>query len=345
MASETMQALVKAEPGTGMEPRKVPTPDPGPGEVRLRVKSVGIDGGVEQLIYDWHESKHYYADYLPQIFGHEFAGVVDALGPDVSTVDEGDRVAVEPGIVCGECRNCRAGKRSLCVSDDRQAIGLDTDVDGALAEYIVVPEETCYTFDDSLSFDVGVFLELLGLGVHAVENSGLEPGDSAAITGPGSAGMGILVAARAAGAGPITVVGTEADTTNRLPTAETMGATHTRTAEDGLDDEVDVFFEASGAPAALSEGVEHTRAGGEIVQVGVFHDNRTVDVDLNRLVRRGVDVTTVYGRRDSSWRRAREIATRIDCSPVVGPAFDMAEYERGFDAVREREGIKVTLHP
>jgi len=343
--SSTMQALVKTEPGQGMQLEEVPKPEPGPGEVRLRVESVGIDGGVEQLIYDWHESKHHYADHLPQIFGHEFAGVVDALGSEVSHCAEGDRVAVEPAIVCGECRNCRAGKRSLCESPDRTAIGLDTDVDGALAEYVVVPEETCYTFDESLSFDVGVFLELLGLGVHAVETAGLEPGDSVAITGPGSAGMGILVAAVAAGAGPVTVVGTEADTAHRLPTAETVGATYTRTIDEGLDGDVDVFFEASGAPSALAEGVEHARAGGEIVQVGVFHGDRTVDVDLNRLVRNGIDVRTVYGRSDSSWRRAREIATRVDCSPIVGPAFDVNEYERGFDAVREREGIKVTLHP
>lgn len=346
MTPDTMQALVKAEPGTGMQLQDVPVPDPGPGEVRLRVKSVGIDGGVEQLIYDWHPSKHYYGEYLPQIFGHEFAGVVETTGPGVTSCAEGDRVAVEPAIVCGECRNCRAGKRSLCESPDRKAIGLDTDVDGALAEYIVVPEATVYPFDESLSYDVGTFLELLGLGVHAVEHSRLEPGDSVAITGPGSAGMGILVAALAGGAQPVTVVGTEADEAYRLPTAASVGATRTRTIDEGpLATDVDVFFEASGAPSALSTAVESTRPGGQIVQVGVFHSDETVAVDLNHLVRNGIDLQTVYGRSDSSWRRACDIARQIDCSPIVGPAFDMAEFEKGFDAVRDREGIKVTLHP
>lgn len=343
---ETMRALVKTEPGRGMTLEDVSIPDPGPGEVRLRVKSVGIDGGVEQLIYDWHESKHFYEDYLPQIFGHEFSGVVDTVGPDVTTVSGGERVAVEPAIVCGECRNCRAGKRSLCLSPDRSAIGLDTDIDGALAEYVVVPEETLYVFDDSLSFDVGTFLELVGLGVHGVENSGLEPGDSVAITGPGSAGLGTLVATRAAGATPITVLGAEVDAERRLPIAEELGADRTLvTGEEPLEEPVDVFFEASGAPVALDTAVEHTRPGGEIVQIGVFHGDRTVPVDMNALVTDGIDLTTVYGRTDSSWRRAIAIAHEIDCSPAVGPAFDMDEYEKGFDAVRNREGIKVTLHP
>ena len=344
----TMRALVKTEPEPGMTLQDVPRPDPGPGEVRVRVRSVGIDGGVEQLIYDWHHSKHHYADDLPQIFGHEFAGVVDATGPDVSAVAEGDRVAVEPAIVCGECRNCRAGKRSLCESPDRRAVGLDTDHDGALAEYTIVPEETCYVFPDALSFDVGTFLELVGLGVHAVEQSSLRPGDRVAIAGPGSAGLGTLIAARAAGASPTVVVGTEADAGTRLPVAEQLGADRTLLADDVERDtyaDVDVFFECSGSPAALENGLRNVRAGGEVVQVGVFHGERRVEVDLNRAVTNGIHLKTVFGRSDSGWHRAIAIAQDIDTSPAVGPAFEFEDYEAAFDAMRAREGVKVTLHP
>lgn len=344
----TMRALVKAEPGTGMTLRDVPVPEPGADEVRLRVRSVGIDGGVEQLIYDWHPSQHHYAEDLPQIFGHEFSGVVDAVGPDVSSVAGGERVAVEPAVVCGECRNCRAGRRSLCESDDRRAVGLDTDFDGALAEYVVVPETTLYAFPDDLSFDVGTFLELVGLGVHAVETSVLEPGDGAAIAGPGSAGLGTLVAARAAGASPITVIGTEDDRGTRLPIAETLGADRTLLADEverGTYEDVDVFFEASGSPSALIDGVRNVRSGGEVVQVGVFHGERRVEVDLNRMIVDGIDLKTVFGRSDSSWHRAIAIAERVDCSPAVGPAFPLSEYGDAFDAMRNREGVKVTLHP
>lgn len=347
-SDSTMRALVKTEPEPGMTLQDVPIPEPGPGEVRVRVKSVGIDGGVEQLIYDWHHSKHHYEDELPQIFGHEFAGIVDAVGPEVGTVGGGERVAVEPAIVCGECRNCRAGKRSLCESPDRRAVGMDTDHDGALAEYTIVPEETLYVFPETLSFDVGTFLELVGLGVHALEQSSLRPGDRVAISGPGSAGLGTLIAARAAGASPVTVIGTDADAGTRFPIAEELGADRTLFAEEierGTYDDVDVFFECSGSAAALEDGLRNVRAGGEVVQVGVFHGERRVEVDLNRAVTNGIHLKTVFGRSDSSWQRAIAIAQEIDTSPAVGPAFPFEEYAAAFDAMREREGVKVTLHP
>lgn len=343
---ERMTALVKTDPSPGMVLQEVPVPEPGPGEVRLRVKSVGIDGGAEALIYDWHPAKHHYEPHLPQIFGHEFAGVVDAVGPDVTGCEVGDRVAVEPGITCGRCRNCRAGDPSLCTADSRRSIGLDVDVDGALAEYVTVPVGTVYRFPDSLSYDEGTFLELLGLGVHAVELSDLEPGDRIAVSGPGSVGLSALIAGIAGGAREAAMVGAGVDTGSRLPIAEQMGATETLNIEEGsLDDPVDIFFEASGHESALDEAVRATRKGGRIVQIGIFHDADTVPVDLNHLVRSGITYETVYGRRDSSWRRAIAVATGTDLSPVVGPSFEMEDYERAFEAVRNREGIKVTLHP
>ncbi|MDF9746190.1 zinc-dependent alcohol dehydrogenase [Natrinema salsiterrestre] len=344
-ATDRMTALVKTTPEPGMALESVPVPEPGPGEVRIRVESVGIDGGAEALIYDWHESKRHYADALPQLFGHEFAGTVDAIGPDVDGVATGERVAVEPIVGCGHCRCCRSGSFAIC--PDRRILGLDTELDGALAEYAVVPRETIYPIG-SLSADEGVFLELLGLAVRGIERSGFEPGDSVAITGPGPVGIGALVAAVAGGASSITVAGTDADRGDRLPLARQLGATRTVVTddvEDGLEEDVDVFIEAAGHPDAFSLAASSTRRGGEIVQIGIFHGAETVPVDLTRLVRRGVSITTVYGRRDSSWRRAIAIAGDTDLSPALGPSYPLEDYEDAFEATRQREGIKITLRP
>ncbi|MFC7318705.1 zinc-dependent alcohol dehydrogenase [Halomarina halobia] len=343
-ATDRMTALLKTRPEPGMTLESVPVPEPGPGDVRIRVESVGIDGGAEALIHDWHESKRHYADELPQLFGHEFAGTIDATGSDVDGVAAGERVAVEPVVGCGRCRCCRSGSSSIC--PDRRILGLDPEIDGALAEYAVVPREALYPIG-SLSADEGVFLELLGLAVHGIERSSFEPGDSVAITGPGAVGIGALVAAVAGGASSITVVGTEADRRDRLPLARELGATRAVTVEDAAEgtEDVDVFVEASGHPEALSLASSATRRGGEIVQIGIFHGAETVPVDLTRLVRRGVSVTTVYGRRDSSWRRAIAIAEGVDLSPALGPAFPLADYEAAFEATRQRKGVKITLHP
>ncbi|SER39005.1 zinc-dependent alcohol dehydrogenase [Natrinema salaciae] len=344
-ATDRMTALLKTTPEPGMRLESIPVPEPGPGEVRIRVESVGIDRGAEALIYDWHESKRHYADELPQLFGHEFAGTIDATGPDVDGIATGERVAVEPVVGCGRCRCCRSGSFSIC--PDRRIVGLDPALDGALAEYAVVPAETVYPIG-SLSADEGVFLELLGLAVHGIERSGFEPGDSVAITGPGAVGIGALVAAVAGGASSITVVGADADREDRLPLARELGATRAVASEeltDGLDEAVDVFIEAAGHPDAFSLASSSTRRDGEIVQIGIFHGAETVPVDLTRLVRRGVSITTVYGRRDSSWRRAIAIAADTDLSPALGPSFPLADYADAFEATRRREGIKITLHP
>ncbi len=343
--TERMTALVKTKPEPGMDLESVSVPEPGPGEVRIRVESVGIDGGAEALIYDWHESKHHYADDLPQLFGHEFAGVVDATGADVDDVPTGERVAVEPILGCGHCRCCRSGSFAIC--PDRRILGLHPELDGALAKYAVVPRDSIYQIG-SLSAEEGVFLELLGLAVRGFERSEFKAGDSVAITGPGPVGIGALVAAVAGGASSITVVGTEADREDRLPLARELGATRTVVTddiEDGLDEEVDVFIEASGHPNAFSLAASSTLRGGEIVQIGIFHGAETVPADLTRLVRRGVSVTTVYGRRDSSWRRAIAIAENTDLSPALGPSFPLEAYEDAFEAARQRAGIKITLQP
>ena len=344
-ATEQMTALLKtrAEPGLTLE--TVPVPEPGPCEVRIRVESVGIEGGAEALIYDWHESKHHYADDLPQLFGHEFAGTVDKIGHGVDGVSTGERVAVEPIVGCGHCRYCRSGSFAIC--PDRYILGLDTAVDGALAEYVVVSRDTIYPIG-SLRADVGVFLELLGLAVHGIERSSFEPGDSVAIAGPGPVGIGALVVAVAGGASSVTVVGTDADRGDRLPLSRELGATRAVTAEavaDGLETAVDVFVEASGHPDALSLASSATRRGGEIVQIGIFHGAEAVPVELTNLVRREVSLVPVYGRRDSSWRRAIAIAEGADLSPALGPAFPLEEFDDAFDAARNREGIKITLHP
>ena len=351
-AENRMTVLEKREAGEGMTLGERPVPTPGEREVRIAVRSVGIDGGVEGPFYRWEESYHRYEPHLPQVFGHEFAGVVDAVGPRVEDWNGGERVAVEPRISCGNCRNCREGYRNLCTNETgfsphgRKSIGIDTEVPGALAEYVIVPARNLYSLPEGVTFDEGVFLELLAIGVHGVDVSSLGVGDRVAITGPGSAGLSGLIAAREAGASEIVMIGADADEGTRLPIAREMGATSTRNAADGaLEVPVDVFLEASGHQSALRLAESSIRPGGELVQIGVYHGSERVPIDVNGLVNEEISVQTVNARRESDWRRTLAIAPSVDLSPVVGPAFDMINYEDGFGAEAERAGVKIVLHP
>lgn len=351
-AQNVMTVLEKRDPGEGMTLAERPIPTPGEGEVRIAVRSVGIDGGVEGPFYRWEESYHRYEPHLPQVFGHEFSGVVDAVGPDVERWTGSERVAVEPRISCGRCRNCRDGRQNLCTVETgfsphgRKSIGIDTAVPGALAEYVIVPARNLHRLPDGITFDEGVFLELLAIGFHGIDVSSFAPGDRVAITGPGSAGLSALLAARAAGASDIVMIGADVDEETRLPIAREMGATSTRNVSAGpLEEPVDVVLEASGHESALRVAEESVRSGGDLVQIGVYHDAERVSVDLNGLVNEEIAVVPINARRQSDWRRTLAVAPSIDLSPVVGPAFDMTAYEAGFRAEAERTGVKVILHP
>ncbi|MFA1612502.1 zinc-dependent alcohol dehydrogenase [Halobellus rubicundus] len=351
MSDKKMAVLEKSNAEPGMELAERPVPKPREGEVRIAVRSVGIDGGVEGPFYRWEKSFHRYEPHLPQIFGHEFSGVVDAVGPDVPNWEGGERVAVEPRFSCGHCQNCREGRQNLCTEvsgfspHGRKAIGIDKDTPGALAEYVIVPARNLYRLPDGISFDEGVFLELLAIGVHAIEASTFGVGDRVAVTGPGSAGLSALIAANEAGASEVIMIGTDVDEEMRLPTAEKMGATETRNVSAGpLTNPVDVFIEASGHESALKIAEQSTRPGGEIVQIGVYHDDR-VPVDLTGLLNEEVSIQTINGRREADWRRTLALAQSVDLTPVVGPAFELTDYESGFTAEADREGIKIVLNP
>ena len=351
-ADGRMTVLAKTEPAPGMTLTERSVPEPGTGEVRLRVKSVGIDGGVEALLYRWTEEYHRYEPHLPQVFGHEFAGEIDAVGPGVEGWGAGDRVAVEPRLSCGDCRNCREGVPNLCTGltgfapHGFKSIGIDTDLPGALAEYVVVPARNLHALPEGVSYDEGAFLELLAIAVQAIDTSAFSVGDRVAVTGPGSVGLSAVIAAVEAGASEVVMIGADVDAETRLPIAERMGATETRTVDEGdLDDPVDVFIEASGHESALRLAERNTRYGGQIAQIGVYHGAERVPVDLTGLLNAGVSIQTVNGRREADWRRALAMAPHVDLDPVVGPSFGMEDYEAAFAAERNREGVKVLLNP
>jgi len=337
-----MNALVKNHPEPGMEVQQRTVPEPEDDEIRVKVKSVGIDAGIEGLIYDWHPSKHYLESLLPQIFGHEFAGAVDKVGKNVDELEVGDRVTLEPTIPCQSCELCRSGNENICPSREI----LHYDRQGGMAEYVTIPARNAYKFDDSLSYDEGMYLEILGVGVHALERSTLQLGDKIAVTGPGPVGLGVIAAAKYAGASSITAIGTEADQEHRLPVAERMGAHQTEVMGDvDHSEEFDLVFESSGAEQALDFSVEATRKGGEIVQLGLFHNSGSVSLDVDQLTLSKKSLQTTRGRTHTAWRRTINISKEMDLSPIIGPAFDLSDYEKAFQAVKNREGIKIPLHP
>ncbi|MFO7730780.1 MAG: NAD(P)-dependent alcohol dehydrogenase [Spirochaetia bacterium] len=260
-----------------------PTKKPTSEEVVIDVKRVGICGS----------DVHYYeqfqiGQFIPQaplVLGHEFSGEVIEVGGDVTTIQVGDRVTVEPSIECGHCKYCRTGRYNLCTN--LRFIGTAATIphiDGGFAEQVTVPASHCYVLSDAVDYGAGALLEPLAVGAQAVRRAGTVAGSRVLVTGGGTIGQMVLAVASALGATDITL----ADPAEFPRTfALSHGATNViDPTTDGLAAELfadggfDVVFEASGSPAALSFAYQVAARGARVVQTGTQPPSVTLPSNL-----------------------------------------------------------------
>jgi L-iditol 2-dehydrogenase len=253
--------------------------EPGPGQVLLRSKCVGICGSDLHTFQDGRigvtELKS------PLVLGHEFAGIVEAVGPDAldgnhQPLRAGTHVAVDPAQSCGHCEQCEAGNPNLCLNI--KFCGLWPD-DGALREYMIVPASTCFPIPSDMDFAAGALLETLGVAVHAVDLAKIRVGDSVAILGAGPIGNAILQVARLTGASRI-FISDKCDW--RLEHAKRLGATTVNCDQEDTVEiinratngrGVDVAIEAAWADRSVQQCVDIARNGGRLVLVGIPGDD------------------------------------------------------------------------
>jgi threonine 3-dehydrogenase len=337
-----MRALVKHdEPGIRLE--EVPMPEPGPDEVLIEVHTTGICG-TDLHIYDWNEWAQS-AIPTPMVVGHEFSGHIAGLGSNVSGFDEGELVSAEGHVVCGNCRNCLAGRRHLC----QEPRGIGIDIPGAFADYLVVPKGNVWRHVEGIDPEIAALFDPFGNAVHtALEYPVL--GEDVLITGAGP--IGLMATAVVAHAGARNIVVTDVNPF-RLGLATRMGATRavdpsheelqTVQKELGMTEGFDVALEMSGSPDAMTDILENTIHGARIALLGLPSEPYPIDwsvVILNLLEIRGI-----YGREmfDTWYKMNVLIQSGIDISPVITHRFDAEEYEQAFAALEGTESGKVIL--
>lgn len=240
------------------------------GEISVKIEYVGICGS------DMHFFEHgrigdHVIEY-PFILGHECAGTVVAVAPDVRDIKIGDRVALEPGIPCGHCEFCKEGRYNLCPD---MAFMASPPQNGSLREIVNHPAHMAFKLPDSMSTLEGALLEPLAVGMHAVKHGGVTPGKSVAILGSGCIGLVTLLACKAAGASVIAVSDLF---DNRLEKAKELGATHVFNPQKDGDftnirnftngEGFDVVFETAGSKVTASQTSYLVRRGGTIVIAG-----------------------------------------------------------------------------
>ncbi len=340
---KTMPALVKkyAEPGLWLE--QVPVPEVGPNDVRIKVLRTSICG-TDVHIYNW-DAWAQKTIKPPMTIGHEYVGVIDAVGSNVADHRPGELVVGEGHIVCGACRNCLAGRRHLC--PNTQGVGVNRN--GAFAEFISIPVANVWHCDPSIPLDILSCFDPFGNAVHTALSFNLV-GEDVLITGAGPIGAMATAVARHVGARHIVVTDVNPA---RLELAKRMGATLTidvnqRTladamAELGMREGFDVGLEMSGSPAALNDMLGSMCHGGKIAMLGIMPGPAAID--WNTVVFNGLSIKGIYGREmfETWYKMTAMVQSGLDIAPVISHRFAYAEYETAFELMRSGKSGKIVL--
>ena len=315
-----------------------PTPMPGPREVLVRIRSVGVCGS--DVHYFEHGRIGNFVVRGPLILGHEASGDVVEIGSEVSGHAVGQRVAIEPGWPDGTCEQCLAGRYNLCANVHFLAT---PPIDGAFTQLLAVPAQFAHPVPDSLSHDAAALIEPLSVAIAACRKAGVRPGTRVLVTGGGP--VGLLVAEVAAASGATSVVVVEPAPDRRARSVGLTSATVVAPEMLGDDTGFDAFVECSGAAAAIRLGLERLRPAGIAVLVGMGSDEVLVPITLIQVKELVVTGTFRYA---NAYRDAIRLAAsgRIDLDSFVDQHFGLDEVSLALTATqRDPSLMKVIVTP
>ena len=322
-------AVLHAPGDVRIEERAVP--EPGPREVLVEISAVGVCGS--DVHYYEHGRIGDHVVRAPLVLGHESAGRVAAVGPEVTRHAVGDRVTLEPGVPCGRCRQCRAGRYNLC--PDVQFFATPP-VDGAFANFVAIHEDFAFALPDALSDEEGALMEPLSVGLWACWKGRVGPDTSVLVTGAGPIGQLALQVARALGATDVSITDVNP---HRLAVSEEAGATRALNiaeaplGESGL--EADVLLECSGHPDAVRDGILALRPAGTAVMVGMG-PGAEATVPMAAMQNREIWLTGTF-RYANTYPAAISLAAdgRVNLDAIVTGHFPLEEAEAALRAGQE----------
>lgn len=349
-----MKAMVLTAPGL-WEVQEVDVEQPGEQEVLCRIDAVAICGSDPEIIHGGLPG--IWPPKYPFIAGHEWAGTVVAKGAGVEGFEIGDRVAGEAHKGCGYCKNCLSGRYNLCLNYGKNETGhrhYGFTSPGAYAQYNVYHQKSITKLPDSVSFKEAAMCDTAGVALHGLELSGVEPGSTVVVIGPGPIGMMAMKIAKAMGAGRVIVVGRMprlevakalgADELVDFSKVEPVGEVRKLTAGMGAD----LVVECSGAPGTIIQALEMSCKGGKVVMLGVAKDGVTEAIPLKYTTHNEI---TIYGSRanpNASRKVVQLIAgKRIDVRDMVTHTFPLEEIGLAFETFEKRLGgaMKVVIYP
>ena len=338
-----MRTLAKIHPEPGIWMTDAPKPAVGPNDVLIKIRKTAICG-TDMHIFNWDEWAQKTIP-VPMHVGHEYVGTVEAMGDEVRGLKIGQRVSGEGHIVCGHCRNCRAGRRHLC----RNTVGVGVNRPGAFADYLVIPAVNAFPIPDDIPDEIAAILDPFGNAAHTALSFDLV-GEDVLITGAGP--IGIMAAAICRHVGARHVVITDVND-YRLDLAKKMGAHRTvNIAREKLADIMpslnmvegfDVGLEMSGVPAAFRDMLDVMNHGGKVAMLGIPPGDTAID--WTQVIFKGLTIKGIYGREmfETWYKMIALIQGGLDLTPMITHRFDVKDYLEGFRTMGSGKSGKVVL--
>ena len=338
-----MKSLAKLKPEPGIWMNEIAIPEVGHNDVLIKVRKTAICG-TDMHIYHWDD---WAQKTIPMgmTVGHEFIGDVVDMGKGVKGLSLGSRVSGEGHIVCGHCRNCRAGRRHLCPN----TVGVGVNRQGAFAEYLSIPAENVYPIPEGLSDDLASIFDPFGNAVHTALSFDLV-GEDVLVTGAGPIGiLGALVAKKA---GARHVVITDVNE-YRLDLARSLGVAHAvNPIKTSLQDVMhtlkmtegfDVGLEMSGNGQAFSQMLGLMENGGKVALLGILSENTVID--WNNVIFKGLVIKGIYGREmfETWYKMTSMVQSGLDVEGIITHRFHVDEYQKAFETMATGQSGKVIL--
>jgi threonine 3-dehydrogenase len=339
-----MKALVKAKAERGIWMQDIDKPEVGHNDVLIKVNQTAICG-TDIHIFKWDDWAQATIP-VPLAVGHEFCGEIVDMGIEVRGFSVGDRVSAEGHITCGVCRNCRAGRRHLCMN----TVGVGVDRPGAFAEFISVPAFNVFKLSDAISDDMASILDPLGNATHTALSFDLV-GEDVLITGAGPIGIMAVAIAKYAGARHVVITDVN---DYRLDLARKMGATAAvnvttdlldKTMLDlGMEEGFDVGMEMSGNPQAFRDMLRTMHHGGKIAMLGILPTD--TPIDWNQVIFKGLELKGVYGREmfETWYKMSSMLQSGLNIEPVITHHFPVNDYLPAFELMESGQTGKVILN-
>jgi len=328
-----LQAVVSAP--QKIEFKNIPVPSIGKGQVLVRIMNIGICGSD---IHVYH-GKHPYTTY-PITQGHEVSGEIVKICPDVKQFKLGDRITIQPQVVCGKCFSCRHGNYHIC--DSLKVMGFQTT--GAASEYFAVDACKLIRLPDDFSYESGAMIEPVAVAVHALSRGMSIIDKRVVVLGAGPIGNMVAQVAKSLGAESVLIT----DISNyRLEIARSCGVDYcANTLEDDLEiailnsfgsDGADIFFECVGVNKTIDQAIKYARKGSDIIIVGVFSEN--VSINMAAIQDRELRIIGTLMYQENDFIKAIEIIERnkINLDPILTCYFDFNEYKKAYEYIDEQK--------